>query len=74
MARSKWDEDNPINLLERIKVLESIVTIEYQEQIKQLAGALLELTKEVGTNREMMAKNSHLLRRITEALKQLTEV
>lgn len=74
MARSKWDEDNPINLLERIKVLESIVTIEYQEQIKQLAGTLLELTKEVGTNREMMAKNSHLLRRITEALKQLTEV
>ena len=47
---------------------------EQQKQIKALADALLILSKEVRTNREMIANNSQLLRKITEALKQLTKV
>ena len=48
------------------------VAKEQQKMIKALANALLELSKEVRTNREFIEKNAELSRKTIEALTELT--
>ena len=45
---------------------------EQQKQIKQLAQAVLELSKEVRINREFIEKQASLSKRTVDALKHLT--
>ena len=45
---------------------------EQSKTIKLLADSLLELSKEVRTNREFIEKNSELSRKTIEALTELT--
>jgi|7_EtaG_2_1085326.scaffolds.fasta_scaffold07454_2 hypothetical protein len=72
MARSKWDKDNPINLLKRID--EHQAQIEELEKVtKALAGALLESAKEIRINREFIGNQADLSRRTVEALEHLKE-
>ena len=47
---------------------------ELSKQVKLLADALLNLSKEVRVNRELIEKNAELTRRTVEAITQLTEL
>ena len=57
----------------QIRNLEDVVE-EQQKQIKALAEAILELSKEVRTNREFIQRQADLSKKTVEALQQLTEI
>jgi ribosome-associated translation inhibitor RaiA len=57
---------------EILEVQEQIKQVE--RQIKNLANALLQLSKEVRSNREFIETQANLSKKTVEALRQLTEI